>query len=517
MRAPLLAVLISLLLPAVAQAQFDVPAFSVTPASLQAGSHPDVTIHAEFSGSEHVRDLTISLPPGLVGDPTSKPRCAQAAFQADSCPAATRVGGTSVRTVIPPLQLLPINATGDVSNVVPAAGEPARLGVVVRPPLGASKVFIASPVRIRPSDGGLDSVITNMPSTVGLPLLGEVEMFIEAMDLTLAAPFASLPTACKPAQARIAAVSAAGTAVSRVADPFTPTGCDKVPFGPRLEATVSRGRLPSLRTVITVPRGHASTATAAVTLPRRMGANTPALNDLCTLAEQAAGPCPERARIGSAVARTPLLAQPLTGPVVAAAQPGQALPGLRMDLSGAAALSLIGTVEISPALRTTFAGIPDVPLERFELTFDAERSLLARTDLCRGPEPRVIAELAGHNGSTARLVEPLAVTGCELPAATLTAKRRRLKLLVGALRGRPLQRVQLTLPRGMRLKRTSVARADGRRLRRVRGRLVIVRPGAARHFAIAGPLNRRLGKRRVALETLDSTGRVVRQRLKARG
>ena len=80
------------------------------------------------------------------------------------------------------------------------------------------------------------------------------------------------------------------------------------------------------------------------------------------LDEQAAGPCPERARIGSAVAQTPLLAQPLTGPVVAAALPGQALPGVRMDLFGAANLSLIGTVEVAPALRTTFAGIPDLRL-----------------------------------------------------------------------------------------------------------------------------------------------------------
>ncbi len=174
MRALFLAVLLTLLAPTVAQAQFDVTAFSVTPTSLQAGSHPDVTIHAEFSPNEHVRDLTISLPPGLVGDPTSKPRCGQAAFQADTCPASTRVGRTAVRTRIPPLQVLPIDATGDVYNVVPGAGEPARLGVVVRPPLGASKVFIVSPVRIRPSDGGLDSVITNMPTTVGLPLLGEV-------------------------------------------------------------------------------------------------------------------------------------------------------------------------------------------------------------------------------------------------------------------------------------------------------------------------------------------------------
>jgi hypothetical protein len=69
-RTVLLAVLITLLAPAIARADFDVPAFGVTPESLQAGSHPDVTIHAEFSGSERVHDLTISLPPGLVGDPS---------------------------------------------------------------------------------------------------------------------------------------------------------------------------------------------------------------------------------------------------------------------------------------------------------------------------------------------------------------------------------------------------------------------------------------------------------------
>ncbi len=507
-----MAVLLTLLLPAIAQAQFDVPAFSVTPKSLQAGSHPDVTIHAEFSGSEHVRDLTISLPPGLAGDPTSKPRCAQAAFQADNCPAATRVGTTSVRTVIPPLAILPITASGDVYNVVPAAGEPARLGVVVRPP-GASKVFIASPVRIRPADGGLDSVITNMPSTVsvaGLP----VEMFIQAMDLTLSAPFASLPTACKPAQARVAAVSAAGTAVSRAATPFTPTGCDKVPFAPRLEASVDSTDMPGLRTVITVPRGHASTATAKVTLPRNIAINVAALDDVCTADEQAAGPCPARARVGSAVARTPLLAQPLTGPVALASFPGQPLPGLRMELSGAAELTLAGVVEISP-IRASFAGIPDVPLERFELTFDADRTLVSRGDLCRGPEPRVLAELTGHNGATARLDEPLAVAGCELPAARLTVKRKRLKLQVAALRGRPLARVKLRLPRHIRLERGSVARADGRKLRRVRGRTVTVRPGAARHFTIKGTLTRRL-RRAVVLETLDSTGRVVRQSVKRR-
>ena len=127
----------------------------------------------------------------------------------------------------------------------------------------------------------------------------------------------------------------------------------------------------------------------------------------------------------------------------------------------------------------------------------------------------MLAELTGHNGATARLDEPLAVAGCEKPAATLTVKRRRFTLRVAALRGRPLARVKLRLPRHVRLERGSVARADGRRLRRVRGRTVTVRPGAARHFTIAGTLTRRL-RRAVVLETLDSTGRIFRQTVRRR-
>ena len=491
------------------------PAFSVTPTSLQAGSHPDVTIHAEFSGGEHVRDLTISLPAGLVGDPTSKPRCAQAAFQADTCPANTRVGTTSVRTVIPPLQILPIAASGDVYNVVPGAGEPARLGVVVRPP-GASKVFIASPVRIRPSDGGLDSVITNMPSTVsvaGIP----VEMFIEAMDLTLNTPFVSLPTSCKPAQARIAAVSAAGTAVSRQAAPFTPTGCDKVPFAPRLEATINASRTPSLQTVITVPRGHASTASAAVTLPRGVSVNANALRDTCTLAEQAAGPCPARARVGGAVARTPLLADPLAGPVLLASIPGQQLPGLRLELSGGASLALTGTVT-GRQIRTEFAGIPDVPLERFELTFDANRSLTAQKDFCRGPQPTIAAELTGHNGAVARLdraarrdrLRPPRRHADGRPAPAEAPRRGAARAAAAAREAHPPARRATEAHGGGAGRRPPAAPRARPRDRHPARRRAPRRASPAR-------LNRRLRNRKVVVETLDTTGRVVRQRLRARG
>src|SRR5919197_1321286 len=294
LRRVLLAVGLLLALPASAQASFAVSSFTVTPSGTAAGSHPDVSISLGFSGDEHVRDLTVSLPPGLIGNPNATARCTTAKFQADDCAGNTRVGTTAVQST---LLGLPVTADGDVYNLQPGAGEPARLGVIVRPPLGADKVFLISRVALRKADGGLDSIITGIPSTVRILGLDQ-EMTIQSMTLTLlgrpagaAQPFMTLPTGCGPATARAAAKSAEGTSVTRAAPPFTPTACAKLRFAPRFAATLSAGREPSLSTVITGADGDANAASATVTLPGRIGVNLPAASNTCTVAQQAAGQC----------------------------------------------------------------------------------------------------------------------------------------------------------------------------------------------------------------------------------
>jgi hypothetical protein len=44
-------------------------------------------------------------------------------------------------------------------------------------------VFLVARVALRPSDGGLNSIIAGIPSKVGLPVLGQQEMWIESMTL----------------------------------------------------------------------------------------------------------------------------------------------------------------------------------------------------------------------------------------------------------------------------------------------------------------------------------------------
>jgi hypothetical protein len=531
----LLALACLLAVPASAQAAFEVRSFTVAPSGLAAGSHPDVKIAIGFapyssqSPPERVRDLTISLPPGLVGNPNATARCSQATFQADNCADSTKVGTTSVRTTIPALLGMSITAAGDVYNLRPGAREPARLGVVVRPPLGADKVFIVSPVALRSADGGLDSIITGLPSKVGIPLLGQQDMWIESMSLTLlgrppaaTAPFMTLPTSCRAATARISARSANGTPATRAAAPFTPTACGRLPFKPRLEATIGSAALPALRTVITGPPGNANTARAAVTLPPGIGVNLGAVQTACSLAEQAAGGCPERSRVGRAVARSPLL-PPLSGPVYLASLPGQPLPGLRVDLSGVVSLTLTAAASSGAGgTRTEFTGIPDVPLERFELSFDAGHGIRAVKDTCRGPVPQIAAQLTGHNGAVANLREPFTVTGCVKPAANVRLRGRRLRLGVAAARGGPaLRLVRLTLPRALKAhpRRGLIHTSAGTARLTGRGVLTIVTAGT-RHITATlarGAVTRRTrGRLGFRLTTLDDSGRRVRQRLTAR-
>jgi hypothetical protein len=131
-------------------------------------------------------------------------------------------------------------------------------------------------------------------------------------------------------------------------------------------------------------------------------------------------------RIGSAVATTPLLADPLTSPVTLAIPPNS-LPGLDLRLTGQATVPLFGQVQLPGAdhrIHNVFANIPDVPLGRFDLSFNRAAPLVLRRDVCQGPRQTVLATLTAHSGAVAKLRTPLKVAGCP-PVATVRHGRLR--------------------------------------------------------------------------------------------
>src|SRR5438128_816755 len=168
---------------------------TAAPTNLKAGAHSDFKVHISLGGT--TRDLTIGLPPGEVGDPNAAPFCSVSQLNADSCPANTKVGTAS--TIVNLLTLLPnpLPVTGNIYNLAPHPGEPARFGIALHAltlPGGLNNlilppVILQSGVQVRQTDFGLDTVVKNIPSSATVLVLGgtniNVPISINTMDLSL--------------------------------------------------------------------------------------------------------------------------------------------------------------------------------------------------------------------------------------------------------------------------------------------------------------------------------------------
>src|ERR1700754_1247559 len=184
-----------------------------------------------------------------------------------------------------------------------------------------------------------------------------------------------------------------------------------------------KGAHPPLRAIITVPAGQASTASADVALPPSLGIDLKRLSTACPAEKFVTGTCAPNARVGSAVATTPLLPTSLTSPVILAVPAPNSLPGIALNLTGLVTLPLFGQIGLpgkDKRIHNVFAGIPDVPLERFDLTFTSAPLRMSQ-DACHGKRQTVLGTFNAHNGATVKLSSKLKVDGCP-PVVTLKRK-----------------------------------------------------------------------------------------------
>jgi hypothetical protein len=475
------AAMISLAAPAGAQA-IGLQNLSTQPADTQAGANSDFTIHLEFSTpADDVKNLTIALPPGQIGDPTGTPLCTVAELNADMCPAASQVG--TVTTGANVLGLLPQTVDGSLYNLVAQPGEPARFGIVLRPLFGlAENVILQSAVQLRTTDFGLNTVVNDIPNTAaGLPI------DITSMEITLLGtangqPFSRNPTSCNLATTNFSATSYAGSTTTNPATgqaSYTPTGCANLPFSPTFSAKVGapglngRGDKPPATTVIDQDDGEAGLRRATVQLPDGIGGEfaklAPSL--LCPVPNFEAGTCPASSRLGSAVATSPLLSQPLTGPVNIVNS--GFLADVGVTLNGQLALKLRGSLDFSNT--TTFDNLPDIPIAHFELRFNGgpDGLLFAGRNICLPPVPVFHTTFTAHSGASLAGDTPATVEGCgpiRKPTASVRLARAgsenpslRLKVQAGSSE---LERVKLKLPKGLDFERGGrvSAKAEGKRL-----------------------------------------------------
>lgn len=362
-------------------------------ADTQAGSHPfELTESFAFNVSSREapsqrnggaesplanaspKDLEVELPPGLVGNPNTVPRCSQQAFlqvETLNCPLDTQVG-----TVKPYFYGLFASAVFPLYNLVPPPGEPAQLGFSVG---GVGHVPIVLHIGLR-SDGryGVTASLNNIPETgplqgAILTLWGEpadrthdleregtlgggqhegefckpevrVEGGVETQQRcpsgAPAKPFLTMPSEC---QAEPPMVGALSDSWQNPSLPFSLetkasegiTGCERLSFTPSLALApeTTQAGAPSGYTLdLHVPQNEDPRALATpdlrkvvVSLPAGVVLSPSAGTGLqaCSQAQfglqpfgpESLGPasCPRQSQIGTVKIATPLLSSPLEG------------------------------------------------------------------------------------------------------------------------------------------------------------------------------------------------------------
>jgi hypothetical protein len=188
-----------------------------------------------------------------------------------------------------------------------------------------------------------------------------------------------------------------------VSAPVQLDGCQALKFRPKLNlrlfGATKRAKHPRLRAVLKARAGDANIGRASVALPHALFLDQASLGQICTRPQFAANACPKKSIYGKARAFTPLLGQPLEGPVYLRSS-NNTLPDLVAHLGGQVDIDLVGRIDsFKGGIRTTFDRVPDVPVSKFTMILPGGKHglLVASKNLCKG-KVKAIVQLKGQNG-----------------------------------------------------------------------------------------------------------------------
>lgn len=150
------------------------------------------------------------------------------------------------------------------------------------------------------------------------------------------------------------------------------------------------------------------------TLPRSAFLEQAHIRTICTRVQFALNHCPKGSIYGHAKAFTPLLEEPLKGPVYLRSS-NNLLPDLVVDLQGQVRIELVGRIDsIKGALRTIFDAVPDAPVSKFVLRMQgAKKGLIVNSrDLCASAN-RARVVLRAQNGKRRTMRPVVRASGCK--------------------------------------------------------------------------------------------------------
>jgi hypothetical protein len=372
-------------------------------------------------GDQDLTRFSALLPPGMVAKLAGTAQCPDGAIMAakakdglaelasHSCPASSQIGRVkagagvgALLTYVPGSLYLagPYNgAPLSVVAIVPAVAGPFDVGTVV------TRVAL----RIDPRtakvtvDGAASDPIPHI--LAGIPLaVRDIRVYADRPEFTIN------PTSCEPFEVG-ATLWGGGSDVFGTGDDsplslaarYQAADCASLGFRPRLalklKGGTKRGGHPALTGTYRPRGGDANLAGLALRLPRSAFLDQAHIRTICTRVQFAAKACPAGAVYGRATAYTPLLDQPLSGPVYLRSS-NHNLPDFVADLHGLIDVEAVARIDSQRGgIRATFSDVPDAPLTKVVVRMQgAKKGLIVNsTDLC-AKRNRANARFSGHNG-----------------------------------------------------------------------------------------------------------------------
>jgi hypothetical protein len=355
------------------------PSFSAGSSNPVAGEFsPFAFALTRSDGMPSLSQISTALPKGLLADIGSVPQCDPESANAGTCPAAARVGSTSVLSG-PGAQ--PLGLTGGVYLTGPYKDAPFGLSIAV-PTAGQAGPFDLGTVVVRAGiyvDRNANVTVKSDP----LPrIIQGIPLRLRQVNLTIDRPkFMINPTSCSPG-AVSGVFDAFGGATSSQLVAFKVAGCGDIDLHQKLTMrftgkTATRdGQHPGVVAGLT-DTGGANLKKVEVKLPLSLALDPDNAQALCKPEQRVALNCPKTSIVGTARAMS-VLPHALSGPVYfveglrksSSGRTIRTLPKLWIPLSADGVtidLDASSAVDSSERLVTTFDRIPDAPIKSFDL------------------------------------------------------------------------------------------------------------------------------------------------------
>lgn len=380
-------------------------------------------------GEQEITSYSATFPPGLLARIAGVGTCPDAAIAAaatrtgihggaeelasPSCPASSLIGHTEAGYGVGGVLAW---APGSLYLAGPYHGAPLSVVAIdsaLIGPFDLGVVVVRSAIRIDPrtAQASIDSAGSDpIPHILkGIPLhLRDIRVNVDRPDFTVN------PTSCDRTQVS-SLLGGSG------ADPLSPgddtnatstqrfqlLGCTVLGFKPalalRLTGAVRHGGYPALRATYSPRPKDANLGAVSVTLPPSVFLAQNHIEAVCTRVQFARDACPAASVYGHARVITPLMDEPLEGPVYLRSS-HTAVPDLVVELEGRGIeIEAPARIDSSRAgIRANFEGLPDAAVSKFVLTLPGGKHGLLQNgeDLCVARK-RANARFVAQSNATA--------------------------------------------------------------------------------------------------------------------